>query len=94
MISTVREKEQETETCPLEACIFPTVYELYVSQSPITGKDTFGVIYYSNQAEVKKFICDISTNRELVIGLIEKLNSLTVSEIHIWDVVEDFPAEI
>ena len=47
------------------------------------GIDVFG--------EKKSFaIKDITTNKEALKSLIEKCNRLELSEIHIYDVIEDF----
>ena len=51
----------------------------------------YGITLVINGCETGK-IADISSEREFVEHIVNKLNSHDVSEVHFYDVVEDFTA--
>ena len=56
---------------------------------------SFGIAVYSDPesegtATILESVGDISSNRQNLLELIDKCNSLELSIIHLYDVIEDF----
>lgn len=56
---------------------------------------SYGIVVYDSQNTytVLESMADITTDRERLLSLVEKCNTLKLSPIHLKDIVEDFILE-